>query len=131
MKIIDISWPITNGMQEYKDKKSVKLTQIKTIETEGARDFELCMNNHTGTHVDGPAHFFPTGKNLYELGLEKLIGKAHVLDLTDCIEKVTVDDLKKHTIVSDEIVLLKTRNSFRDVNKRFDYAFVYLEAKSA
>ena len=87
MKIIDISWPIANGMQEYKDRQSVKLTQTSSIETKGSRSFELCMNNHTGTHVDGPSHMLPTGKNLAELGLDKLIGTAHVLDCTVCIEK--------------------------------------------
>jgi len=120
MKIFDISWPITNGMQEYKDRKSVKLTQTSTIETDGSCSFELCMNNHTGTHVDGPSHMLPTGKNLAELGLDKLIGSAQVLDFTQCIEKITADDLKNVTLPTDQIILFQTRNSFRSVDKRFD-----------
>lgn len=131
MKIFDISWPITDGMQEYKDRKSVKITQKGTIETGGSRNFELCMNNHTGTHVDGPSHMLPTGKNISELGLHKLVGTAHVLDCTQCIEKITADDLQKFTIVADSILLLQTRNSFRSIDERFDYSFVYLEASGA
>lgn len=130
-KIIDISWPLTNGMQEYKDRKSVKLEQINTIETKGSRDFLLCMNNHTGTHVDGPSHMLPMGKNLSELGLEKLIGPAVVIDCTSSLEKVTVDVLKGIPLIPEIIVLLQTKNSFRSASEHFDTNFIYLDTVAA
>lgn len=63
MKIHDISWPISEDMTEYKDGRSVKLTPTKSMENNGAREWLMCMSNHTGTHIDAAAHFFSNWTN--------------------------------------------------------------------
>jgi arylformamidase len=130
MNIIDISWPIQEGMTEYKDRKSVKITQSRTI-AEGACEYMLQMHNHIGTHVDAPAHMLADGKTIDQIDLQQLIGPAQVIDCTNVVEVITADDLAKHTIKSGNIILLQTRNSFRPLQERFDYAFAFLAPSAA
>lgn len=124
MKIIDISWPTENNITEYKDRVSVNIT----------KDL-ISLNPHTGTHVDSPAHFINGGKTIDQVDLSRLIGRCKVLDLTSIKEKITEQDLKdielNTKIDQEDIVLLKTRNSFLDYKDKFDYNFVYLDKTGA
>src|SRR5438270_6064104 len=49
----------------------------------------LVMEDHTGTHVDAPFHFYdgerrtPRGKTIDELALEKLVGEAVLIDVSE------------------------------------------------
>lgn len=131
MKIFDISWPISESMTEYKDGKSVKFNPTKSMENNGAREWQITLGNHTGTHIDNPAHFLATGKTIDKLELNQVVGKCRVLDLTAVTEKITVDDLAPLGIVKDDIILLKTTNSFREPTDKFSYSFVYIDEQAA
>ena len=41
----------------------------------------LSLGTHTGTHVDAPFHFFPSGQKLHEIPLSQFVGRAAVLDV--------------------------------------------------
>ncbi|KIJ15619.1 hypothetical protein PAXINDRAFT_114847 [Paxillus involutus ATCC 200175] len=41
----------------------------------------LSLGTHTGTHIDAPFHFFPSGKKLHEIELDRFVGRAVVLDV--------------------------------------------------
>lgn len=131
MKIIDISWPISEAMTEYKDSKSVKFIPTKSMENSNAREWNISMNNHVGTHIDNAAHFLATGKTIDKLELNYVIGKCRVFDLTAVTDKITVDDLAPLGIGKDEIILLKTTNSFRAPTDKFSYSFVYIDDQAA
>ncbi len=126
MRIIDISWPISESMTEYKDGKSVKLSPTKSMENNGAREWSICMSNHTGTHIDSAAHFLATGQTIDKMELNHLVGPCRVLDLTSVTDKITPEDLIPLNITKDEIILLKTTNSFREPTDKFTYSFVYI-----
>jgi len=115
MKIIDISWPISQDSTEYKDK----------------RDSVIKLNVHAGTHIDAPAHFIKNGKTIDKVDLNKVCGSCQVLDLTDVEEKITQKDLKKFNIKPNEIILLKTKNSNLAETGLFYPDFVYLEKTGA
>ncbi|MEX0939876.1 MAG: cyclase family protein [Candidatus Babeliales bacterium] len=131
MKVIDISWPISEKMTEYKDGKTVKLTPVKSMENNGAREYNLSMSNHTGTHVDAAAHFLATGQTIDRIELSLLVGPCRVLDLTSVVDKITPQDLEGFNISQHEIILLKTTNSFREATDRFTYSFVYIDKEAA
>ena len=131
MKIIDISWPITENITEYKNKKTVKFELTKTFSENGVRDSIITLGSHTGTHVDAPAHFLDNGESINQIKLEKLIGKAKVLDLTSIKEKITEQDLKQFNIEKDDIILLKTKNSLLSPIQKFYPDFVYLDKSGA
>ena len=74
MKIIDISWPISNDMTTYKDKKNVSIKKIREFNSDNVRESEITMSSHVGTHVDAPAHFLENGETIDFVFLENLIG---------------------------------------------------------
>lgn len=131
MKIIDISWPISEKMTAYKDVRSIKLNHTKNIEKDGVSEWLVSMSNHTGTHVDGPAHFLSDGKTVDNVDLSKLVGPCRVLDCTSFSERITANDLTSFNIKAGEIILCKTTNSLKNVNDPFLYNFVYLDHSAA
>ncbi len=131
MKIIDISWPIQQEMTEYKNNKSVVIKSVKTMQEDGVRSAYVCLNNHTGTHVDAPAHFLPHGSSIDMIPLSALIGTCQVIDSMHLEEKITADDLATCTIKRNDIVLFKTRNSLKKTTDSFDYDFIYVTQSAA
>lgn len=130
MKIIDISWPLTETMTQYKNVELFSATHI-TSPTSGAMETHISLCSHTGTHVDAPAHFIADGKTIDQIPLQKLLGASTVLDLTHIQEKITHKDLEQFAIKEDQIILLKTTNSFISPLDRFNPAFVYLTHDAA
>jgi arylformamidase len=131
MRFIDISWPITHGMTEYKDRKSVSLTAIKTIAADKMRESMLGFHSHTGTHVDAPAHFMPDGATIEKEPYDHLIGPCRVIDLTHCSLAITRADLERKDLHVGERILLKTINSKRSADEVFDPAFIYVAGDAA
>ena len=41
----------------------------------------LSLGTHTGTHIDAPFHFFPSGQKLHEIPLTQFVGRAAILDV--------------------------------------------------
>lgn len=133
MKIIDISWTISERMTVYKDKrvKRPRITQTKTLRVDGANESKYVLESHTGTHVDSPRHFIRRGRSINNISLSSLVGLCKVLDLTRVRDKITVEELKKHSINNAEIVLLKTKNSSLPETAKFAKEFVYLDKGGA
>jgi len=131
MKIYDISWPISPATVEYKNKKTISFESLKEFETDQVRVSKICLGTHTGTHVDAPSHFLKDGKTIDKISLDRLIGRAHVLDLTEVVDKITANDLEKFEFAAGEIVLLKTANSEQSLHGPFKSDFIYLDATGA
>ncbi len=125
----DISWPLTPTTTEYKDRKTLTFTDSKTFERDQARQTILCMDVHTGTHVDAPSHFLKEGKSLDLVPLESFIGPCLVLDLSG-YAVITAKELASYTI-DKTIILLKTKNSLLSFDRPFEKEFVYLDATGA
>lgn len=133
MKIIDISWPVSQTITEYKDRRTVSFAAVKTIEHDGARESVITMNVHTGTHVDAPAHFLLQGATIDATPLPSLVGQCVVLDCTDVKDMIMAEHLERYADVCGEgdIVLLKTKNSDEPVAGVFNKNFVFLAASGA
>ncbi len=131
MIFIDISWLITNEITEYKNKKTVQITQVSKYNPNGVREKLLTFNSHTGTHIDAPAHFTENGKTLDKLPLDKFYGPCKILNLTHITEKITAQDLENVDIQENDIILLKTKNSNLNETGNFAFDYVYLEKSGA
>lgn len=80
-------------------------------------------SEHGGTHLDAPVHFAKGKQAADEVPLERLVGPAHVIDVTEKSNanadyQLTVDDLQawekqNGQIPSDAILLLRTGFSKR------------------
>lgn len=131
MNIRDISWPISADTTAYKDRKVIEIIKTKNFQQDNVRETKIIMGAHSGTHVDAPSHFLKDGNTIEKIKLEQLIGPCTILELTLVQEKITADDLKKFDIKSNDIILLKTKNSERKATDVFDYDFIYLDASGA
>lgn len=133
-KIIDISWPITSNVTEYKNRKTVKFVETKNFINDHVQETIIEIHAHTGTHIDAPAHFIENGKTVRELSLEKLVNiDAVVLDLTQCDQKITKTDLEQYAehIKENYFILLKTKNSFLSPDAPFNPEFIYVTDDAA
>lgn len=129
--IIDISWPISLQMTSYKNNKPITLTQTRSIESNGMRETHISLDAHTGTHVDSPNHKLIDGKTIDQIPLERLIGKAVVIDLSHVESEITNQDLENYNFDTENIVLLKTKNSTLSAEALFNTEFIYLGASGA
>lgn len=130
MKIIDISMSIDEKMPVYKNKeeKKPKITVSSDFSTGSCYESELCMNLHTGTHIDMPLHMIPSGDSSDRLDISRYITDCVVLDLTHVQGKISDIDLKQKKFPLNTFILLKTKNSFSD---SFDPEFIYLDVSGA
>jgi len=72
--------------------------------------YGFCMENHWGTHVDAPAHFFPQAKKVSDYSPENWIFKKPcVVELApDKGHIISVDELRGKADGTCDILLIKT-----------------------
>lgn len=131
MKIYDITLDIKEDMMVYKNKeeKIPKLINRSNYQDGGSHyESSINMDIHTGTHMDAPLHMIEDGDTIDQTSLEKCMGKARVLDLIHISDHISSNDLKNYSIDENDIVLLKTKNSF---DSQFNFDFVYLDDSGA
>lgn len=133
MRIHDISIPISPDMPTYPGDPTVSITPVLQIANgDSANVSQLCMGDHTGTHLDPPVHFVPGGKTVDQLDLDVLYGPAIVADLTRVSGVITPQDLEAAKLPRGvERVLLKTRNSRLWTRTGFDQDYVGVSADAA
>lgn len=90
-RIVDLGLELTHGLRTWDVKPPFTCLPYMTARTFtlGFSTKLLVMEDHTGTHVDAPYHFYdgefrqPRGKTIAELPLEKLSGEAVLIDVSD------------------------------------------------
>ncbi|MEN6329427.1 MAG: cyclase family protein [Methanobacteriaceae archaeon] len=97
MKYQTISYPLTHQSPVHKGLLTPSILPNSQIrEGKSYNSFLIQVENHSGTHVDAPAHFLPHGKKIGEYHPEELIF-THPLIL-DCSkddnELITLEDLQ-------------------------------------
>ncbi|HEY0828845.1 MAG TPA: cyclase family protein [Bacilli bacterium] len=129
-KIYDISMTINEQIQVYKNKEEKKpvITNASNFSNSSAHETVICLNVHTGTHLDAPLHMIEGGETIESIPLTDLVSTARVLDLTHIEDGIGRSDLEPFAIQQGEWILFKTRNSFSEA---FDFNFVYLKEDGA
>ena len=90
---------------------------------------KLRMTTHTGTHVDAPLHFIEGGQGVDQIGLQRVVGPAEVLDCTG-MREVNAAALRGR-VRADVIPLLKTDSSALPETQPFREDYVYITADAA
>ncbi|MBV9004673.1 MAG: cyclase family protein [Solirubrobacterales bacterium] len=129
---IDVSVPISDGMLHWPGNPPVSLRRVLAIEHgDGANVSELSLGVHTGTHVDAPMHFLPSGEDVRSLDLATVVGPARVVAIVDPVS-VTREELEAVRPQPGERLLLRTVNSSRRwYEEPFREEFVYVSADAA
>ncbi|HIP89824.1 MAG TPA: cyclase family protein, partial [Thermococcus paralvinellae] len=76
--ILDLTKALSEGLETYPGDPKVEIREWASLEKDGYYMNLLSFGEHSGTHVDAPAHFIKGGKTIDELSLEKFFGKAIV-----------------------------------------------------
>jgi arylformamidase len=107
-RIIDISLPNRPGMPAFPGDPALEVRAVHRL-ADGDRCelARLALGNHTGTHVDAPAHVVAGGARLGAVGLDRLIGDAVVADLRRS-RVIDADALSSVRVEAGEILLCRT-----------------------
>lgn len=134
MALHDVSIPIYPGMVIYHDNPGVEIERASSIpEGATANVSRITMGLHTGTHIDGPLHFFDDGAGADSLPLQAMVGPALVIELPD-IGAGPIDEaaLRAAEIpAGTERLILKTPNSELWDRGEFTRDFVRLDGSGA
>ena len=76
MRVIDLSHHVDNAMP------GVSIAPARRLEKDGWNATTLSLYSHSGTHMDAPCHFLPSGPTLDEQDLSACVGMATIIDLT-------------------------------------------------
>ncbi|MCC3377036.1 cyclase family protein [Cohnella sp. REN36] len=130
LRIYDISMTIEESMQVWNDMapKKPKISNVTNHDQGKPHESRLDMDVHCGTHVDAPLHMLAGGETIETIGLDRLVGPARVLDLTQLRDAITREDLEPFRIQRGERILFKTSSSYSET---FLNDFVYLREDGA
>ncbi len=90
MRLIDLTqvWSVQTSPWPY--FPSSRVAHFHSHHRNGVYSAIVETNMHSGTHVDAPQHFNPTGWYMHEVPLENLYGPTVVVDLSDVVDDYTI-----------------------------------------
>jgi arylformamidase len=134
MKIHDISMDIEPGMLYWRDGKPPEVISVFRL-ADGAQSevSRWLIGAHTGTHIDAPRHFIPTGATVEALPLETFVGATRVVDVSaQGDEQITAETVRNAKLNGAKRVLFRTSNSQkRMVKRQFSDYWVGIRADAA
>ncbi len=129
----DLSTPITNKTVVYPGDPCFTTEDICSLTT-GAQ-FHLCLmhlGNHTGTHIDFPAHVVKNGKTSSDYPIENLIGTGLIIEVPDQEKSITKAFVRaQQSICTNDFIFFKTKNSKLSKQAPFTENYVYIEPEAA
>jgi arylformamidase len=82
VKIVDLTQAMTNGMPVMEGIAAPQFDDLASVATDGYAMSRYTFINHTGTHVDAPAHQIAGGATLDDIPLDRLVTQALTIDVT-------------------------------------------------
>lgn len=120
-RIVDLSPLVPRGFKGPPSTNIGVQFEVRTKRAGSAywQSGQVFMSLHTGCHVESALHCFEEGASIDQVGLERVIGTAVVLDLTPIVERALIDvtNLERaqerlvarhETIRQGDILLLRT-----------------------
>lgn len=100
MRIVDLSQPVSAGMQVFPGDPKVGSREVATVARDGFQVAELHLGTHSGTHVDAPLHTIDGGTPVDQLDLTALCGPARIVRVPGAKPRSII----KLDSVSDQLV---------------------------
>ncbi len=80
-KVIDLTQKLYTGMPIYAgDKPNPEIISRPSKLAHDITISSIRLGSHFGTHIDAPRHFFPKGKSLLDIPVNRFVGKALCLN---------------------------------------------------
>lgn len=80
-RYIDLTHPISSGMQVYPGDPEVAASHSLTIQENGVSVSAIHLGSHSGTHIDAPCHSIEGGRTISDIGLDELSGVAAIVQI--------------------------------------------------
>lgn len=97
-KFIELSYKLDSNAPLYPGTPALKVKRLKAIKNgDSCNTFFVGFSNHSGTHIDAPAHFFVNGRKIGDYIFAELIFKNPlIVDLSKRKdEPIEIKDFKK------------------------------------
>jgi kynurenine formamidase len=128
--VVDLTQPLDEAVPMWPGVGGPRFTTTLTVAADGAYARDVALAEHTGTHVDAPAHMVAGGGTLETIAAADLIRPAVVVDFADrCAQDpdalLEVADVERHEREHGEIpagaaVLVRTGwDAHRDDPQRY------------
>ena len=113
-RVMDLTHTLSASFPVFPFYKPFAMRSLAMVEREGFGAYELCYAEHTGTHVDAPAHFVAGGASIDALAVSRFLAPLVVVSIVDRAARdddaiLTVDDLteweRRHGRIPDGAVV--------------------------
>lgn len=131
-KYYDLTAKISQKTTVFPGDPEFKIETICSLD-KGAM-FNLChmhIGNHTGTHIDFPAHVIEKGKTSSDFPIESLIGSGLIIKVPDSEISITKKFVEEQPILRNDFVFFKTANSNLSKQDKFTRKYVFIEPEAA
>ncbi|MEX2111292.1 MAG: cyclase family protein [Gemmatimonadaceae bacterium] len=124
--------PLRSGGFVYPGNPEIDVSLQQSIAAgAGANVSTIQFGSHSGTHVDAARHFFQDGQPVDLIPLDKLVGPALLVRLSDDVRAIGETELRQFDLGSHKRILLATRNSALLGKKEFASDYTYLAPAGA
>jgi kynurenine formamidase len=82
-RVVDLTHRLTPDFPLYPGVPPMKFDVVATVRTDGWYEAVLTIDEHTGTHVDAPAHFASAGATIDLIPAEHLVAALAVVRIAD------------------------------------------------
>ncbi|MCM0083972.1 cyclase family protein [Geomonas sp. Red32] len=131
MRIYDITIPLSEELPVYPGDFPVVIAPWTSIaDGDSANIARITICSHSGTHIDSPRHFVEGGLTVDQIPMERLIGKAKVVEIAGVAE-IGQRELERLPVRGVERLLLKTANAGLWKDRSFKDSFVALAQDGA
>jgi arylformamidase len=134
VKIIDLTQAMANGMPVMAGIAAPQFHDLADVATDGYAMSQYTFINHTGTHVDAPAHQIAGGATLDDIPLERLVTDALTIDLSGHEPgPVGLTDLDGTLpeVRPGDLVLFRSDNADNWGNEAYWHGWCYPDAQTA
>ena len=112
VKTYDLTQNLSTQTPAWPTYEPLQLKFFKRLTPNGANGQLLTTSNHVGTHLDGPLHFDTAGRDIASLPMDKLIGEAAIVDLSDIAEDYGIytpqDVMDRVEVKKGDILIINT-----------------------
>lgn len=133
MRIVDITWPVSPEMIVWPENiRPEHLWSWAFERGDTSSVSHWVLGSHAGTHTDAPCHIIPGAPWLEDVALDRMVGPARVIDVSDHLGHIDAAVVESFDLVGVERVLFKTTNSRARLGTgAFSTDFQALEADAA
>ena len=128
----DLTAAITENTVVFPGDPAFSQSPVASIEHHGYHLRQMHLGNHTGTHLDFPAHVIKGGKTSSDYTVADLIGDGVIIEVPTNTRTIDASFVNSNAIRANDFVFFKTNNSDR-LSKQtpFNADFVYIEPDAA